>query len=290
MVLVMSIGVLSGCTKTAYVDSKNVVEAKNMASDLNKDNVIVIDARSGADYKKGHLKGAIHLDAAALTVSEPVKATLAPKEQVEAVLGEAGISAEDTVYIYDNNGGVSAGRIWWTLRMYGHKNVKVVNGGQEAIGELIGDGTLQASGEATKLETTTYAAGALNDSMLATIEDIKNLSEDTLLLDVRSQAEFEEGTIPEAVLYSHKNNLYKDGTFKSKRTTYLEYNKLGVKKDDPIILFCKSSYRATQTALLLEDAGYTNVKVYDGAWLEYSTLGLPVQGSSTQVITVQDAS
>ncbi len=92
-------------------------------------------------------------------------------------------------------------------------------------------------------------------------------------------------------MYPHTKNLYSDGTFKSARDTYLDYNDLGISKTEPVILYCKSSYRATQTLLLMEEAGYENVKVYDGAWLEWSTKDMPkAEKVETTTPSSQDAS
>ncbi|WP_105619910.1 sulfurtransferase [Vallitalea okinawensis] len=295
LVLLVTMVFLYGCaSSTTYKESNNVIEASALKDELSKSNVIVIDARSAEDYAVGHLDGAVHLNPSELTVSEPVKATIAPKEQVEAVLSSKGISNDSIIYVYDNSAGVYAGRVWWTLKAYGHNNIKLINGGQKAIESEMNKGNLAASAAETNLPESTYVAKDLDASYLATLDDVKayssNPQEGTVLLDVRSVAEYEEGTIPNAVLYPHTKNLYTDGTFKSDRTIYLDYNKLGIDKDDEIILFCKSSYRATQTALLLEEAGYTNVKVFDGAWIQWSGAGLPVQGTTQTTITSQDAS
>ena len=90
---------------------------------------------------------------------------------------------------------------------------------------------------------------------------------------------------------NYTENLYKDGAFKSKRTIELNYKDLGLNKDDEIILYCKSSFRATQTAALLMEAGFEKVKVYDGAWLEWQNQGMPKKESAPKVVpTEQDAS
>jgi thiosulfate/3-mercaptopyruvate sulfurtransferase len=57
----------------------------------------------------------------------------------------------------------------------------------------------------------------------------------------------------------------------SSRDLGLFYKEAGLNKEDTIIVYCKSSFRATQTVALLQEAGYENLKVYDGAWLEWET-------------------
>ncbi len=272
-----------GCVKTEYTESDNIIEASELGQLLSKDNVIVIDARSEEDYLKGHLEGAIHLTTSELSVSEPVPGLIAPKEQVETVLGQKGIQPESKVYIYDNKNGIYAGRIWWVMKVYGHEHVKVINGGDTAI---VKEG-LALTQDIPEVTPTQYVVQNVNTSLNATIEQVLEVVEgvdDGKLLDVRSVSEHAEGTIPTSILYPHTKNVYVDGTFKSPRDIYNDYSDLGLKRDDKIIVYCKSSVRAAQTALLLEEAGFENVLVYDGAWLEWSTKDVPKE-ESTEVVT-----
>jgi thiosulfate/3-mercaptopyruvate sulfurtransferase len=278
---------LVACNATEYKESDNIIEASALADLLSESNTVVIDARSEEDYNKGHLKGAIHLPPSLLSVSEPVTGLVAPKEMVEQLLGSYGLSKESKVYIYDNDAGVYASRVWWVLKSYGHEVVKVINNGETAIVALTPD-TLELTLEVPEVTPTEYKANDFDASMVASIEDVQSVVEGkttACIIDVRSLAEFDEGAIPGAVLIPHTNNLYVDGSFKSGRDIYLDYNDDGIKKDEPIILYCKTSFRATQTLLLLKEAGFKDVKVYDGAWLEWSTKDMPkaekVEGQAT---------
>ena len=170
------------------------------------------------------------------------------------------------------------------MKVYGHENVKVVNGGEVAI---VKEG-LELSMNIPEIEPVQYTAKDMNASMIATTDEVLEVVEgieQAKILDVRSNAEYAEGTIPTSILYPHTNNIYTDGTFKSARDTYNDYSDLGLNRDDTIIIFCKTSVRAAQTALLLEEAGYENVIVYDGAWLEWSTKDVPMQEQSDEVVT-----
>jgi len=269
-VLMAAMLVMTSCAiDTTYPGTKNVVEAEQVIDDLTS--VIVIDARGKEAYDKGHLSGAICISPEILVSEEPVPMTLPSKTQFEKVMSDNGISPDSTVYIYDNNGGVSASRVWWTMRVFGHEKVRVINGGESALVKA----KASLTAETTQLPATSYVAKEANTEMVASFEEVQALAnepkEGTVLLDVRSAAEYAEGFIPGAVLYPHTQNLYKDGTFMSSRDIGLFYKDAEIKKEDLIIVYCKSSFRATQTVALLEEAGYTNLKVYDGAWLEWSS-------------------
>lgn len=284
---------LSACgIDTTYSGTMNVVEASKVGEEyLSGQKVIVIDARGQEAYEKGHLKGSIQLSPAELVVENPVPNTLAAKDQVEKVLSDKGISNDSIIYIYDENDGVNAGRVWWTLKVYGHESVMIVNGGASA---LVNEGL-----EITKDEPATtqseYVAKELDSSMMATFEEVKaqaeSPAENIKILDVRSVAEYEAGFIPGALLYPHTKNLYKDGTFMSSRDIGLFYKDLGMGKDETILLYCKTSFRATQTAALLQEAGYKHVKVYDGAWLEWeSKMGVQTPVENMTPVNESDGS
>ena len=269
--------ILVSCTNdTKYPGTMNVVEATQA---LVEPGVVVIDARGEEAYNKGHLEGAVCVSPTELVVETPTPMTLASKAQIEAVLSSKGISNDDTIYVYDDNGGVSAGRIWWTLKVYGHDQVMIVNGGANAIVAA----KLPLTTEKTVREATTYTASEAKTDWIASYEEVlavtENPDSEVILLDVRSLAEYEEGYIKGAKLYPHTQNLYKDGTFMSSRDLRLFYKDFGIDLDDTVIVYCKSSFRATQTVALLQEAGYKNLKVYDGAWLEWEVL----QGGGTPV-------
>lgn len=280
LVMTMVVG-LAACSAndvpTDYLDSNNVIEADQLVDVLSDSKTIVIDARSEEDYNKGHLKDAINLPIGEITISDPVKGMIAPKEQVERALSKRGVSNDSNIYIYDNKNGIYASRIWWVLNVYGHENVKVIDGGDVAVVKAVGSQGLTA--DSTELTASKYVAKDADLSTYATIDDILAVVEDenspVRIIDVRSAAENAEGSIPGAFLYPHTLNTEEDGTFKSPWEIYLDYEDKGFERTDEIYVFCKSSVRATQTLLLLQEAGYENVKVYDGAWLEWSEKDVP---------------
>lgn len=283
---------LIACNETSYNEGLNIVEVEKVKEVyLDNDNYIIIDARYKEEYEKGHLKNAISLPASELVIDQPVPATIAPKAKVESVLSELGITNDATIYVYDESGGVYSSRVWWTLKVYGHENVFIINGGSKALVKA----DLELTRDVKNLEKADYIAKEATTDRIVSFDIVKEISEDeneaTKIIDARSIAEYEAGSIPGSILYPHTKNLYTDGTFMSSRDTFLFYSDKGIERDDEIILYCKSSFRATQALALLEEAGYENVKVYDGAWLEWEANG----GEATTVeedapVTNQDGS
>ena len=290
VILLLSFSVIA-CNNTAYEENDHIVEASQVKDVYKDGSVVIVDARSLEAYEAGHLLNAIHLPTSEVVIDTPVPNMLAPKAKIERSLSAAGIKNDSVVYIYDDNGGISAGRIWWTLKVYGHEDVKVVNGGFKALSDL----KLEGSTKAYKLPESNYLAEDPDESMIIDFEGVKAITEDEdseiKILDVRSLAEFEAGSIPGAILYPNTQNLYNDGTFLSERDTYLFYKDKGFEKDGTIVLYCKTSFRAAQSALVLKAAGFENLIIYDGAWLEWEMMGgESAQPSEDAPITNQDGS
>jgi len=291
LIVLLLITSLISCNDTTFDDALNVVEVEAVEKVYLDNSVIIVDARGEEAYAEAHLKNAICLSPSDLVVDKPVAAMVAPKAKVERVLSAKGISNDSTVYIYDDNGGVSAFRIWWTMKLYGHEDVKVINGGFNAIN----DAKLVGSKTTTELEATDYVAHDADASMIIDFESLTAITEDeestVKIIDVRSIAEYDAGSIPGAILYPHSRNLYSDGTFMSGRDMLLFYSDKGIKKEDELVLYCKSSFRATQTMALLQEAGYENIIIYDGAWLEWEAMGGESNSAEDSApVTQQDGS
>ena len=159
---------------------------------------------------------------------------------------------------------------WWTLKYYGHDAVKVVSGGFAA---------LQAEGfpvttAGASIQTAAFSAAEPRKEMLIERDELLSIiNEDpqqTVIIDTRTEEEYNEGTIPGSVLLDYSGNNFADGTFKPVRQIRIRYLEAGIDYDDTIVMFCKTSIRGAQTYLALYNAGYRNLRLYDGAWVEWS--------------------
>lgn len=272
---------------------QDIISAEEALNLITEDNVALVDTQSSSDYSKEHVKGSVNISRNEITVLGPYPNMLADQEKIEKVLGESGISNNTTVIAYDNNNNMDAARLWWTMKVYGHQDVKVVSGGKQALVKAGADLTDQTN----QIVATTYNAEQKNTDMIATKDDVKqqvnNPSEDTVILDVRTIEEINMGTIPGSICINYVENNYADGTFRPIKNIHLIYREAGIDPRKSIIMFCKTSIRAAQTYVALHNAGYRNLKLYDGAWVEWSSDGsLPVQMPENQEIEMnfQDAS
>jgi thiosulfate/3-mercaptopyruvate sulfurtransferase len=258
-----------GSTKSSGVA---IIEAKEAIQLLNKENVVVVAVQQPekVPYENEHVKGSVKIDLNDLVINVPVKNMLPPKTQVEEVLSKKGISNDSTVLIYDTNNNMDAARIWWTLKVYGHENIKVISGGFDAL-KAAG---AELTAEVPVVTPAKYTAKEKNNDMIATIDEVKKQvntpDKNVVLIDTRTDEEFNEGTIPGSLHINYLENDYKDTTYKSVETIKLDYIEKGVTPEKTIILYCKTSVRGAQTFAALHNAGYKNIKLYDGAWLEWT--------------------
>ena len=112
-----------------------------------------------------------------------------------------------------------------------------------------------------------------------------------MIIDTRSAEEYAEGTIPGAINIEYTWNNYPSGEYKSPMDLQSTYIGKDILPDMNLIVFCKTSVRAAQTYTALMDAGYKNVRVYDGAWIEYSAKEEVVAPAEETIVpTKQDAS
>lgn len=269
---------VAGCSNKG---GNQIIDANKISKYSEKGNVAVVDMQKPEDYAKGHLKGAVNIPRDEIVINTPVENMLAPKDQIEKVMGKNGISNNTTVIVYDNANNMDAARFWWTLKVYGHENIKVVSGGYNAL-KAAGSTITQ---EAAKIIPAAYTAKEANKDMIASIDEVKKLVEkpqsNVVLLDTRTKEEYNQGTIPGSVLMDFMDNNYKNGSFKSPEAIQYQYVENKITKDKTIVMYCKTSVRAAETYLALYNAGYSKLKLYDGAWLEWSAdKSLPVQNPS----------
>lgn len=269
LVLILS---LTACNPSSYAESdKKLIGAKQLSEYIGKENVVFVDMQSPQDYAAGHISGAVNITKDDIVINVPVDNMLTSKKKVEKLLGENGISNETTMVVYDSNK-MNAARFFWTMLVYGNENVKVVDGGIAAI-KAAG---LALSTDVPAVVPATYTAQDKNTQWVATVDDVRaqvnEPDENVALLDVRSDEEYmEAGKVPSSILWNYLDNFHADSTFKTTQTTRINYIEKGLRPEKEIIIYCQTSMRAAPVFLRLYDAGYRNIKIYDGAYLEWSS-------------------
>ena len=294
--LIVAILVLSAaCGNGKYAESGSLIVEADEALSMYAAGWILVDAQKATSFAKEHIAGAVNIERKQITEKRNVPNMLASAEKVAAAAGRAGLESDSNLLIYDDNNNMDAARLAWTMMIYGHKGgIRLVSGGFSA---LTAAGAGVDKGKAS-VKASAYRTGGYDDSMIIDKEGILDVidssPERSAIIDVRSDEEWNAGTIPGAVQIEYLKNNFRDGTYRPVQHIRILYKDAGIMPEDGIIIFCKSSIRAAQTWAALYNAGYRNLMIYDGAWLEWSAdESLPVYKpvvSGEIRIQVQDAS
>ena len=250
---------------------------------------IEVDEDTSA-YDGGHIAGAVKLDWKS-DLQDQVRRDFISKEQFEKLLGERGISNDDTVVLYGGNNNWFAAYAYWYFKLYGHQNVKLLDGGRKKW-ELDGR---ELSKETVERTPTTYTAADQDTSIRAFRDETIDAIGVKNLVDVRSPDEFagrllapahlpqeqaqRAGHIPTAINIPWSKAANEDGTFKSDEELRALYGAAGLDDGTDTIAYCRIGERSSHTWFALHELlGHQNVKNYDGSWTEYGSLvGVPIE-------------
>ena len=241
-------------------------------------------------YGKGHIEGAVKLDWKT-DLQDPLRRDFVSKEQFEQLLSERGISTDDTVVLYGGNNNWFAAYAYWYFKLYGHSDVKLIDGGRKKW-EL---DSRPLSSEPVSRAATPYQAEDQDKDIRAFRDEVIAAIGQKNLVDVRSPDEFSgklvapahlpqegaqrPGHIPTAVNVPWSKAANEDGTFKSDEELAKLYAEAGLDTGKDTIAYCRIGERSSHTWFVLRELlGHQNVKNYDGSWTEYGSLvGVPIE-------------
>jgi len=268
-----------------------LVDADWAEAHLDDPSVVLVEVDEDTSaYEKGHIRGAVRLDWKA-DLQDPVKRDFIDKQAFEALLSERGIGNDHTVVLYGGNNNWFAAYAYWYFKLYGHDDVKLINGGRKKweleSRELVPD--------VPQRKATTYTAKDQDLSIRAFRKDALEAIDKLNLVDVRSPDEFSgrllapahlpqeqsqrPGHIPSAKNIPWSKAANDDGTFRSNDELTTLYEGAGVDLGKDTIAYCRIGERSAHTWFVLHELlGQQNVKNYDGSWTEYGSLvGVPIE-------------
>ncbi|MCW2738582.1 sulfurtransferase [Nocardioides sp.] len=270
--------------------SDALVSADWAEENLNTPGVVFVEVDEDTTaYDGGHIAGAVKLDWKT-DLQDQVRRDFVSKEQFEALLSEKGIGNDDTVVLYGGNNNWFAAYAYWYFKLYGHQDVKLLDGGRKKW-------ELDSRELTTELPTraeTSYTASDQDSSIRAFRDEVVAAIGTQNLVDVRSPDEFagrlmapahlpqeqaqRAGHVPTSVNVPWSKNSNDDGTFKSDAELKALYDEVGFDESKDTIALCRIGERSSLTWFVLQELlGKKNVKNYDGSWTEYGSLvGVPV--------------
>ncbi len=250
--------------------------------------LVEVDEDTSA-YDHGHIRGAIKLDWTT-DLQDQVRRDFVNKQQFEALMSQRGVGNEHTVVLYGGNNNWFAAYAYWYFKLYGHDEVKLLDGGRKKW-ELDGRELVK---DAPERQRTSYSAADQDHSIRAFRDEVVAAIGGKNLIDVRSPDEYagrlmapahlpqeqaqRAGHIPTAGNVPWSKAANDDGTFKSDSDLEQLYADAGLDRSKDTIAYCRIGERSSHTWFVLHELlGLENVKNYDGSWTEYGSLvGVPV--------------
>ena len=268
----------------------SLVSAQWVEDHLDDDNIVLIEVDEDTTaYDKGHIRGAIKLDWTT-DLQDQVRRDFVSKEQFEALLSSRGVGNDHTVVLYGGNNNWFAAYAYWYFKLYGHQDVKLLDGGRKKW-EL---DSRELTDEEVTREKASYTAQEQDTSIRAFRDETVAAIGTQNLVDVRSPDEYagrllapahlpqeqaqRAGHIPTAANVPWSKAANDDGTFRSDDELKEIYTEAGVDWDKDTIAYCRIGERSSHTWFVLKELlGHANVKNYDGSWTEYGSLvGVPI--------------
>jgi thiosulfate/3-mercaptopyruvate sulfurtransferase len=264
-----------------------LVTTEWLAEHLSDDGIVVAEVDENPEvYDEGHIRGAVKLHWRD-DLQDPVERDLVEKDAFEQLMGSLGIGNDTTLILYGDKNNWFAAYAYWYLKVYGHADVRILDGGRQ---KWIDDGR-ELTTEAPQVQPATYSAHDRDESIRSYRDAVREAIGDDAqaLVDVRSPQEFSgdlisppgyeqegaqrAGHIPGAASIPWAQAVRDDGTFKDPDELRELYGAKGVTPDKSVIAYCRIGERSAHTWFVLRELlGYENVTNYDGSWTEWGNL------------------
>jgi thiosulfate/3-mercaptopyruvate sulfurtransferase len=268
-----------------------LVTADWAEKNLGTDGIVFLEVDEDTTaYDGGHLPGAVKINWTT-ELQDQVRRDIVDKDQFAQLLSAKGVKDDDLVVLYGGNNNWFAAYAYWQFKLYGHANVKLLDGGRKKW-EL--DGRTLTT-DVVERPATTYTAKDPDLSIRAFRDEVVDSIGKKNLVDVRSPDEFSgkilapahlpqeqsqrPGHVPSAINIPWSKAANEDGTFKSDEDLAKLYAEEGYDAAKPTIAYCRIGERSSHTWVVLHELlGYGDVKNYDGSWTEYGSLiGVPIE-------------
>jgi len=285
-----------------YAHPEALVSTEWVASHLDDPNVRIVEVDVDAKaYAEGHVRGAAAWNWST-QLSDPLIRDIVHKTQFESLMTGSGIGNDTTVVLYGDNNNWFAAWAFWEMKIYGHRDVRIMNGGRKKWISESRD--LDTNAVKPNPGVPSYRASDPDLSIRALLGQVQlaQKSASAVLIDVRSPQEFtgeilappglpetcqRGGHIPGAhgVCWSRACN--DDGTFKAVEDLNLIYAAEGVAQSTPVITYCRIGERSSHTWFVLKYLlGVENVSNYDGSWTEWGNLVCaPVERGAAKLVS-----
>ena len=254
--------------------------------------ILEVDYDPSSAYALGHIPNSSLIDWKR-DINDTVRRDILSREQFEQLMARVGATPETTLVLYGDMRNWFAAFAFWTFKIYGHADVRLINGGRR---KWIDEGR-PTNEDVPSFEPAQYTAKDAERSLRSFLPDVRQVlgRDDFSLVDVRSPAEYKgeiaappeyategaqrTGHIPGAVNVPWAQAIQDDDTFKPLEQLQQLYSAAGVTPDRSVITYCRIGERSSHTWFVLTYLlGYPVVSNYDGSWSEWgNAVGVPVE-------------
>jgi thiosulfate/3-mercaptopyruvate sulfurtransferase len=276
-----------------YVNPGVLVETDWLEQNADDSNLAIIEVDEDTSaYDKGHIPNAIGLNWESDLHDVP-RREFVSSDQLASLLGEKGVSSDQTIVLYGGNNNWFAAYAYWLFKYRGVENVKLLNGGRKKW-ELE---SRELTQDETRRPSATFQIGSEQPDIRIFREEVIDRAKagNEAWVDVRSPEEFRgellapphlpqeqaqvPGHIPGASNITWAKAANENGTFKSADDLKELYETEGITPDKEIVTYCRIGERSSHSWFVLKELlGYDNVRNYDGSWTEYGSLvGVPIE-------------
>ena len=244
---------------------------------IDRPEILIVDLRPSAHGAEGYIPGSVHLDYERLIRRHGRSEGLLPDvTALRDLFSELGLEPWHCVVAYDDETGVEASRLLWTLEVAGHRNYALLDGGFAAWESS----NLPISQNKRIPSASEHPEIVLGDAVVNKQEVLEAVGrKDVCIVDTRTLEEYlgndvraqRGGHLPGAIHFDWTSaiDLYGTGKLRSPDQLQVELDNLGVRKDKEIILYCQSNRRCAHTFIVFKWLGYENVRSYHGSWSEW---------------------
>ena len=257
-----------------------VVDSKWLAERLDDPQIVIIDSRGNIPYRLAHIKNARPLGVEHVVSVAPNGANLVlGQSSAERIFSDLGIDDSKTVVVYGENIDPSAARIVWTLMYHGHQQTKLLDIGfsvwqRSGLPISRGAPVLANKNNIVRFKSKPIIAIRADEQLIKAKQKDPNV----IIVDTRTEQEHMQARIPGSVLHNWEQGLGSNGAmFRNKEELKKDFENNGITPDKEIICYCHSGSRSSHKFLQFKQAGFDNVRMYDGSIIDWAQRRNPLR-------------
>jgi thiosulfate/3-mercaptopyruvate sulfurtransferase len=258
-----------------------IVDADWLTSHIEDENLTIIDSRGIMPFRFSHIKNAIPMSVEnVISIDENGSHLVIPPHVAEQIFTDMGIDDTKLVVVYGDYPDPSLARIVWTLIYFGHKNVKILDIGFENWVRMGYPITTDHKSKNSATGSNKEFVARINATERADAQLIYEEKDkpETIIIDARSPQEHFQARIPGSILHNYEEGFGNNGKMiKDIEILRQDFEKIGITKDKQIICYCHAGIRAAHTYLQLKQAGFENVRLYDGSIIDWAKRKYPLR-------------